>query len=153
MDKSPVLIAQCQGGSLELYENKIRIKRKGVGSFLIHGSKGEKDIFIRDITAIQLKRPGMLTNGYIQFVFSGSKENKDGIFDAASDENSMIFTKKQMKDVEAFKEAVESKLFETKSPPATNNNLNDLEKLAELKSKGIITEDEFNLKKKQLLGI
>jgi hypothetical protein len=34
-----------------------------------------------------------------------------------------------------------------------NNDLNDLEKLADFKSKGIITEEEFQAKKKQLLGL
>lgn len=34
-----------------------------------------------------------------------------------------------------------------------NNGLNDLEKLAELKEKGILNEEEFNAKKKQLLGL
>lgn len=33
------------------------------------------------------------------------------------------------------------------------NNLDELEKLASLKDKGIITKDEFEIKKKQLLGI
>lgn len=33
------------------------------------------------------------------------------------------------------------------------SEINDLEKLAELKKKGIITEEEFKQKKKQLLGI
>ncbi|MCW1148037.1 SHOCT domain-containing protein [Flavobacterium lacisediminis] len=32
-------------------------------------------------------------------------------------------------------------------------NLNELEKLAELLKKGIITEEEFNIKKKQILGL
>lgn len=36
---------------------------------------------------------------------------------------------------------------------AKPSNLEELEKLAELKSKGIITEEEFNKKKKQILGI
>ena len=36
---------------------------------------------------------------------------------------------------------------------ASQHGLNDLEKLAELKAKGIITEEEFTLKKKQILGI
>lgn len=36
---------------------------------------------------------------------------------------------------------------------STGSNLDELEKLASLKDKGIITEEEFNLKKKQLLGI
>ena len=34
-----------------------------------------------------------------------------------------------------------------------NNNLLELEKLAELKDKKIITEDDFNKKKKQILGL
>jgi len=34
-----------------------------------------------------------------------------------------------------------------------SNNLNDLEKLADLKDKGIITEEEFYAKKKQILGL
>lgn len=35
----------------------------------------------------------------------------------------------------------------------SGDGFNDLEKLAELKSKGVITEEEFAAKKKQLLGI
>lgn len=36
---------------------------------------------------------------------------------------------------------------------SNTSGIGDLEKLAELKNKGIISEAEFNLKKKQLLGI
>jgi hypothetical protein len=35
----------------------------------------------------------------------------------------------------------------------TSQNISDLEKLAQLKEKGIITEDEFNIKKEQILGL
>lgn len=45
------------GAILIVDENKIIIKRKGVLSFLNHGSKGDKEIFIKNITAIQLKKP------------------------------------------------------------------------------------------------
>lgn len=40
-----------------------------------------------------------------------------------------------------------------KKVQAQPGNLNDLEKLAELKQKGIITEEEFAAKKKQILGL
>ncbi len=47
-----------------------------------------------------------------------------------------------------------------KSQPAThqtvvqgNNSLAEIEKLADLKSKGLVTEEEFQLKKKQLLNL
>jgi Short C-terminal domain len=39
------------------------------------------------------------------------------------------------------------------NPAAGNSGLNDLEKLAELRDKGIITPDEFEAKKKQILGL
>jgi len=39
------------------------------------------------------------------------------------------------------------------SPAAVNSGLNDLEKLADLRNKGIITPDEFEAKKKQILGL
>lgn len=41
----------------------------------------------------------------------------------------------------------------TRSPAPQGGNLNDLEKLADLKQKGIITEEEFAAKKKQILGL
>jgi Short C-terminal domain len=39
------------------------------------------------------------------------------------------------------------------SPAAGNSGLNDLERLADLRDKGIITPDEFEAKKKQILGL
>ena len=39
------------------------------------------------------------------------------------------------------------------NPAANNSGLNDLEKLADLRDKGIITPDDFEAKKKQILGL
>jgi hypothetical protein len=39
------------------------------------------------------------------------------------------------------------------NPSANNSGLNDLEKLADLRDKGIITPDDFEAKKKQILGL
>jgi hypothetical protein len=38
-------------------------------------------------------------------------------------------------------------------PSKTGSNLDELERLASLRDKGIITEEEFEAKKKQLLGL
>lgn len=40
-----------------------------------------------------------------------------------------------------------------KSPETGKNNIDDIEKLAALRDKGIISQEEFDLKKKQILGI
>ncbi len=39
------------------------------------------------------------------------------------------------------------------NPAANTSGLNDLEKLADLRDKGIITPDDFEAKKKQILGL
>ncbi len=152
LQEKPLMTAQGKGGSLELYENKIRIKRKGVSSLILQGMKGDKDIFLSQISSIQLKKAGLMTNGYIQFAFVGGHETKGGLFNATRDENTLIFTSNQQKEIEAFKSAVEQKLFAPKPLSQTTSSLNDLEKLHELKAKGIITKEEFNQKKKHILG-
>lgn len=42
---------------------------------------------------------------------------------------------------------------ETQAPAPQEDYINQLQKLAELRDQGILTEDEFNAKKKQILGI
>jgi hypothetical protein len=44
-------------------------------------------------------------------------------------------------------------LTSSRTGAKATSNLDELEKLAGLKEKGIITEEEFNQKKKQLLGL
>jgi hypothetical protein len=45
------------------------------------------------------------------------------------------------------------KVENIKSPDNTVNNIDDIEKLANLRDKGILSQEEFDLKKKQILGI
>lgn len=47
----------------------------------------------------------------------------------------------------------ENAIENARSGNTNNSNLDDLEKLASLKEKGVITEEEFQAKKKQLLGL
>ncbi|MBG9548733.1 SHOCT domain-containing protein [Cytobacillus firmus] len=144
-------------GQLELTGNKIIIKRKGMMAKMSQGLKGDKEILIKQISSIQIKKAGALTNGYIQFSFSGGKENKGGLFDATKDENTIMFNKKQMPDFEKLKLAIEEKIDQLSNASSINVGQIDvadqIKKLAELRDSGIITEDEFNGKKKQLLGI
>lgn len=48
---------------------------------------------------------------------------------------------------------IEPSIAKKAAEPANDDSLDQLEKLAKLKDKGIITEEDFNSKKKQLLGI
>jgi hypothetical protein len=47
----------------------------------------------------------------------------------------------------------ELKINKKKTSQESSNNLDDLEKLAVLKDKGIISQEEFDIKKKQILNV
>ncbi|MGG1152787.1 SHOCT domain-containing protein [Bacillus wiedmannii] len=134
--------------------NFIRIKRKGALNFFNHGLDGEKTIDINNLTGIQVKKAGF-TNGYIQFIFLGSQESKKGVFAATQDENTVMFAKKEQKMADEIKEYIEGFLANKSNPQvaATVSGADEILKYKELFDQGIITEEEFQAKKKQLLGI
>ena len=143
-------------GQLQVEGNKIVIKRKGMLAKMSQGLKGNKDILIKHLSSIQFKPAGTFTNGYIQFAFSGGEENKGGLFDATKDENSIMFSKKQQPNFLKLKALIEQKMDEQHSPAPTNASgdvADQIKKLADLRDNGILTNEEFDAKKKQLLGI
>ncbi len=153
-DPDIIMSAKGVNGTLYLLPGRIRIGRRGVLAFATHGLAGDKEIAIRQISSVQWKKPG-LTNGYIQFAFIGGTEGKKAVFQATQDENTIMFNSGQAKAFEAIKKAVEAEIYAPTDPqpvPASSD-LDDLEKLADLRDKGIITDEEFAAKKKQLLGI
>jgi len=143
--------AKGLNGSLLLFQDSVRIERKGIRAFMLMGAKGDKDIQISSISAIQFKKAGSFLNGYIQFSFFGGAETKAGIMDATRDENTVMFTSNQQPEFEAIKFEIERR----KNAPShrTSSGVDDLEKLAGLRDKGIITQAEFEAKKKQILGL
>ncbi len=146
-------------GTLVLTDTGIIIRR-GAKGFLFGGLtlKGDKSIPYRSIIAVQLKKAG-LTAGYIQLTLKGGSEAKAGLFESVSDENSINFHSAfGGNNNQLFKEAkelIEEKIHAADSPVIINKNsdLDELEKLASLKEKGIITEEEFQAKKAQLLDL
>lgn len=152
-----LLEAKGHNGALSIYHDRIHIVRKG---FLLAKTSGlyDKEITIKSLTAIQLKEPGMLTNGFISFSFSGGKESKGGLFDATKDENSIMITKKQLNDFKKAKDLIydlmkKASSSEPKAQETSSDPIELLEKLSDLKEKGIISDDEFTAKKKQILNI
>lgn len=139
-------------GDLILTDRTAVIKRGAKGFWLGGGFlRGDKTIPYQSIVAVQLKKAG-LTAGYIQLTLKGGSEPKGGLFQSTTDENSIHFYSGGNKLFQEAKEMIEDKIS-SDSKTSSQNGFNDLEKLAELKEKGIITEDEFQAKKKQILGI
>lgn len=138
-------------GVLVMSENNITIKRKGVLAFMTHGLKGDKTIPYGSITAVQIKLGGNFTSGYIQFTLKGGMESKGGLFESTKDENAINFSKKQNDVFQEAKDFIENKIHNSKTDHLSGAE--ELEKLANLKEKGIITQEEFDMKKKKILSL
>lgn len=139
--------------------NFLRIKRKGMLNFANHGMDGEKSININNISGVQLKDAGTFTNGYIQFLISGSKESKGGLLAATKDENTIMFAKKEQTMADEIKKYVEDILSNKNSDKTTIiqktivDHTEEIRKYKALADEGIISEDEFQQKKQQLLKL
>lgn len=138
-------------GFLTLTDTGVIIKRGARGFFLGGGFlRGEKTIPYSSIVAVQLRKAGLLTFGYIQLTLFGGSECKAGLFQSVKDENSITFQDWSNSEFAEAKERIEEMITRGKN---INSGLDDLEKLAELKDKGIVSEEEFNAKKKQILKL
>ncbi len=148
----PELRAEGIGGQIELYRDKVRICRKGVLAQM--SLKGDKDIIISTISSIQFKKAGLFSGGgFIQFSFMGGQEAKGGILQAAGDENTVMFTTQQQPDFEHIKAEIEKRIQAKSVPSTPSSDADEIAKLADLRDKGILTEEEFQQKKKQILGL
>jgi hypothetical protein len=152
--KNKIIKADGHNGQLEMSKTSVIIKRNGLMSFIGHGIKGDKEILISQISAIQFKNAGSMINGYIQLTFIGGQEAKGGISEAASDENTVLFQLSQQPEFEIFKQELQDRMRKLSAGDNKSySNLDELEKLASLRDRKIISEEEFQLKKHQLLHL
>jgi hypothetical protein len=150
---NPIYTMKGVGEILEVFEDKVAITPKGIVGFLSKGLKGTKMIPFYSITALQFKKSG-LTSGYLQFTVPGGNESERGVFAAASNENTFMFAGHNEMALE-IKDYIEKRMMELRrpEPPSSNNRLSDeLQKLANMKEAGILSEEEFmNAKRKMFI--
>lgn len=152
----PIFEFKGNFGQLYIYDDKIVIERKGFRSFIWHGMKSRKTIPIRLITSIKFKAVGKVTNGYIQFGILGNIESSGGILSILFNENTVVVERKNAEIAEKIKLYLENKISEnskTSQEKVSMNNIDKLKKFKELLDSGIITQNEFDEKKKQLLEL
>ena len=110
-----------------------------------------------EIKSIQVKKAGLM-QGYIQFGVSGGMESRRGVQAANYDENTVTFTSTLANKIAAeIKEYVENKLISNSVPTNTTaskvSEADELMKFKKLLDDGVITQEEFDAKKKQILGL
>jgi hypothetical protein len=148
-------ISGRQGKSVILEDKTVRIVKKGK----LFSAKREKTLPIRNISSVEVKKPGMAA-GYIQFSIAGgqalnsSYKMTGGAFDAVNDENSVVFADKKSYEIALeIKSYIES--FSEVSSTVVNQSsgADELIKFKKLLDDGVISQEEFASKKKQLLGM
>ena len=139
-----------------LYRDAIRIKRIGLRNALSGASKVERDILISQMVGLQFKKAGLLNNGYIRFEVMHQYQRLDKDSEGEAEDATVAFKPGQQGAFEAFREMLVANMTAggaAKAPSAATTDLDQLDKLASLRDRGIITEEEFGRKKKQLLGL
>jgi Domain of unknown function (DUF4429)/Short C-terminal domain len=137
----------------------VTITRKGLLARSSIG-KGEKRLPINQIAAIQWKPAGWAWNGFIQFTVPGGNEQQSAFGNrtmrATKDENSVMFTKKQMPEFERLRAAIDEAIARQHVRQAAGSSggsiADELAKLAALREQGVITDADFEAGKAKLLG-
>ena len=157
-------ISAHTGTTLEVYDTYLILnfmRTGGLGTITANvysgGGTGGKRINFSDITAIQFKEPAGATVGFIQFAYPGSGEAKGSVVAAINDENSIPVSPQNLATAREIVEYIEKKRAELRNSHGTviqqTSVADELKKFKELLDMGVITQEEFDAKKKQLLGL
>ena len=144
--------------TLCVYPDYVTLKHSGVLNALSKsGAKGEKRILYSAITAVEYKKATTIAPGFIQFSISGA-DRGGGNLSAAADENSIIFDVSKNQLTQQIVDYIENRRIEISKPQVAqvvqqSSALDEIKKLKELLDMGVISQDEFDAKKKQLLGL
>ena len=151
------------GKILDVYDNKVVFSSTKSTSTLVTGlvfgtsvTQGEKTIYYKDAIGVQYK-PSSIADGYIQVETAAG-----GVTSSSSQyggENSIQFSGKERNaEAEIIVNFIKNKIEEIKNAPVGGviqqvSPAEELKKFKELLDAGIITQEEFDAKKKELLGI
>lgn len=143
---------------LTVYDDHIELEQiQNFRSFLTNDFfNGDKDIFYCDMISCQFKESTSLILGYLQFETPG-QYNRNNF----GSENSFTFYEKDNEQVYKIYQYVRTRIREVKSgvqyktikeePVETNSDLDELLKMKKLLDENIITQEEFDKFKKQVL--
>lgn len=150
----PKIIFEGYKGTIRVFEDKVEIEKKG---FFINNAS--KTLPMANIISVSIKPSGW-GRGFIEFTTPGSRDSKN-TEEALTNENALCF-KNGSQDAEAkkIKEYVDEqilKIAQTKTGATiiqqAASPAEELKKMKELLDMGVITQEEFDAKKKQLLGL
>ena len=148
----------CAGVTLSVYEDCVSLTPKGFLGLATKGMAGERKIFYKDISSIQFRPSTKMLSGFIEFYFIGHNTQKQGggLFVGTNNDNRFTFYNKFLPDMIKIIEYIQAKINNSStnnSISAPVSNVDELKKYKQLLDDGIITQADYDAKKKQLLGL
>lgn len=140
-------------GEIEICDGAIRIK------------KGKKDlgrtIKMSDIVSVTLKKPVLTAAGCIHIQVFGAKTYSSvaNVTHYATDVNAICFRKPQYEEAIRFKEVLEKAIADSEKAVVdskkadTDIDMDSLRQLKQLLDEGVITQEDYDKKKNQILGL
>lgn len=142
----PVIVKFGGGTSnITLYKDYLVIKPSNIQP------GAAQTIPLSSVVTVSIVKP-FLKTPYLQIITPGMVPSKSDNMKGAS-ANVVLIQPGQMGKAKKIQEYVLQYKTRSVNQPSSGSNLSDLEKLDELKKKGIITQAEFDAKKKQILGL
>lgn len=146
-------IVSVEGGAIRLVKVNISLRGR---------PPRERSLPIRNISSVEVKKPDtkavFVNYGFIQFsiaggaVRDGSLTLTGGAWDAAQDENSVIFVgQSAYQTALKIKEYVETYQQGSSAPSSPVSVADEIVKLKALMDQGIITPEEFAIKKRRFI--
>ncbi len=148
---NPIFKLKGNVADLEVYEDHVVCIGKTTFKAALMGRAytGTKEYYYSDMTAVKYKAPSTI-NGFLSFDFPGSDNIEETFWFDRKKEIIAEFEKayEYIKERIAFYKA-------QKNAPSNHplSSADELKKFKELLDAGIITQEEFDAKKKQLLGL
>lgn len=148
----PIATFNGSSGVAVLYEDRVVIK-----SARVVGNSSEKTIFLQNLTGVTVRKASIVQGAGVIHFSTGGSEMKNA-FKSVRDENSLLIPPLGGKKALEFKALVEKQLATVLSRPsgaaaAPLSAADEIKKYKELLDSGVITQEEFDTKKKQLLGL
>jgi len=137
---------------LDVYEDYIEFV--GTKAMSLLGKNGTNRLYVNQITGIQYINATAASNGWLHFSVPGAQDMLQNIHGAIRNRNAIVFSKSENTQAGLIK----SKIEELISNPASLSTVGkdytaELVSLKHLLDVGILTQDEFDKKKQQVLGV
>lgn len=164
MENNNLIELKATNGILFVYEDRVVISRKTFTGFMMQGHAGDRTIYFSDIQSVEFRKPTLIANGYLQFIVAGTSytNSRPGLLGSSKqsteDPNTLLlraFNKKTPIEAEKAHKVILDRLNHYRNGKNQNSGLSSADELRKYKSlldDGIISQEEYDLKKKVLLG-